>query len=355
MALREKKMSHLTYFEKMHRTTPTKTWVNSVVQEEIETALRYGAVGITSNPSMLPKAIKIDSRIWEPVITDLLNKNPNTCNEDIADELNKRIAQRNAKLLSSIFKTSRAEDGYAAIQSNPFTNDNLATLTKTACEYSNMAENVLPKIPSTAAGEKALEELTAEGINTIATGGFSVSQILAMSAAYERGLRGKRNKPRCYVVIIPGVFLEYLLDVVERKAIKVAPELIGAAGVFLTRRVYQAIREHKCKARLIVGGTRKTYDVTSFVGGKLTVTHSFSTWVDLMAENPTIVSRMGERPSESAISELKEKFTDFQKAYEVGGLKTTEFRDFGPCLKFNGACQKGYSEVVAKIESIRQA
>jgi len=348
-------MAQLTYFERMHKKTPTRTWINSVVQVEIENALRYGAVGITTNPSMLPKAVTMDYRIWEPVLKELLNKKPNASNEDIADGLNKGIAQRNAKLVFSIFKASKAENGYAAIQSNPLRNDELTTLTGTAREYSKIGENVLPKIPSTATGERAVEELTVEGINTIATMGFSVSQVLAMSAAYERGLRGQRKKPRGYVVIIPGIFVDYLVDVMEKEAIKVAPEVIGAAGLFLARRVYEVAREHECKADLIVGGTRKTYDVTGFVGRKLTVTHSFNTWVDLMVENPRIISSIGERPLKSAISELEEKFPDFRKAYEVDGLKTMEFRDFGPCVRFNGACQKGYSEVVAKIESMRHA
>lgn len=344
------------YFYEMRKKTPTRPWINTAIQEELETAIRWGAVANTMNPTHPPKAIKADRKIWQPVIDNLLKSKPDISDDDAVDFINQSICKRSAQALLSFYKESKGKYGYAAIQSNPNTNDDLSILMKYAISYSKIAVNAIPKIPCTKVGAEAIVELTAKGINTIVTMGFSVSQGIYIAEAYERGLNKRKSnspKPRCFFVIIPGVFLDYLKELVQSKSINIAPEVLNSAGIILTRLVYKLFKERKYQADLIVGGTRNTSDITSFVGGELHITHSFNTWKQLTEENPPVISRIFDQTSSEVILELKNKFEDFRKACEIDGLSPDEFRSYGPCLKFNNSLVEGYSKTRKEIQESR--
>ncbi|MBI4232510.1 hypothetical protein HY605_04730 [Candidatus Peregrinibacteria bacterium] len=347
-------MSKEDYFQRIRKETPTFPWINTAVEYELKTAIRWGAVSNSMNPTHPPKAIKTDRHIWQPVIDDLLQREPDIPDDDAVDFINQRIAERSAKMLFPIYEEGKGKYGYATIQSNPNKNDDLVTLMKYATSYSKIAVNAISKIPSTKIGAQAIEELTAMGINTVATMGFSVAQTIAMAEAYERGLKKSRSKPKCFVVIIPGIFCDYLDDLVKNKGISIVPEILRSAGVIISRLVYKIFKERGYKADIIAGGTRKTTDFTGLVGGSLHITHSFDTWETLIKENPPVVSRIFEQTPKEIISELENKFEDFKRACKIDGLYPDEFRNFGPCVKFNNACIKGHSETIAEIKMSRE-
>ena len=61
----------------------------------------------------------------------------------------------------------------------------------------------------------------------------------------------------------------------------------------------------------------------------------------------------GDITSQSIIDELKEKFVDFRKAYDEGGLPVDEFADYGPVQLFRNAFLKGYYQLLAEIAARR--
>ena len=121
---------------------------------------------------------------------------------------------------------------------------------KYATEYSEISENIVPKIPSSEVGAQVIEELTVRGINTIATMGFSVAQAQAMAEAHARGLRKSKDNTHCFVVYIPGIYLDYLNEQVSQKKTDIEPEILGCAGILISRRIYQLFKERKYKADL---------------------------------------------------------------------------------------------------------
>ena len=345
------------YFYRLQKETSTLPWINSAVQEEIETAIKWGAqAGCTTNPTHTPKAIKTDRKIWQPVIEKILRDDSTISDDEVVDLILQRMVKRTSELFLPIYEESKGKYGYVAIQSNPNTNDDLLTLIRKGICYSKIGINVVPKIPSTEVGAKAIEQLTAMGINTIATMGFSVAQAVAMAKAYECGLtylQKSCQKPRCFVVIIPGVFDDYLNELVEKIGINITPGIIRYAGNAWCRRVYKIFEEQGYHADLLVGGTRQVYHFTDFVGGKIHITHSFNTWQQLIKENPPVVSKISQETPSDIISELEDKFVDFRRAYKVDGLLPHEFRSFGPCVKFNTSCVNGYSETKEEVQAAR--
>lgn len=345
------------YFHRVMEETPTIPWINSAVQGEIEATIKWGARGgCTANPTHPPKAIEIDGKQWQPVINKILKDDPSISDDDAADLLLQSMIKRTSQLFLPIYEESKGKYGHVAIQSNPNTNDDLLTLIRFAVCYSKIGVNVVPKIPSTKVGSQAIEQLTAMGINTIATMGFSVAQAIAMAEAYERGLKYLRpsaQRPRCFVVIIPGVFDDYLNELAEKIGISNTTGIIRYAGNAWCRVVYKIFQEKGYNADILVGGTRQTYHFTDFVGGKLYITHSFNTWNQLVKENPPVVSRISDETPPEVISELGDKFIDFHRAYEADGLMPDEFRSFGPCVKFNNSCVEGYSQTKIEVQTAR--
>jgi transaldolase len=351
-------MSSNGYFHRLLKEASTFPWINSAVQEELDTALKWGAVGNTMNPSHPPKAIRVDRELWGPIIDEILQSNPGFSDDDAVDLVTQRIAERSSKMWLPLYKESAGKYGYVAIQSDPNTNDDASVLVRHATSYCRIGPNVVPKIPSTKTGAQAVEELAAKGINTICTMGFSVAQNIAMAEAYESGLkhleRGKQL-PRCFVVIIPGILDEYLSEQVELLEIfDVTTEILRLAGNAVVRHSYRVFKERGYRADLLVGGTREKHHITDVVGAKVHITHSFGTWAELQKENPPIISTISQKDPPEAISELEDKFEDFRRAYEIDGLKPDEFRSFGPCVRFNNVVRRGYAQSKAEIQARRQ-
>jgi len=345
------------YFYRVQEEASTFSWINSAIQEEIETAIKWGARGgCTANPTHPPKAIKSDRKIWQPVINQIIQDDPTIPDDEVVDLILQRMVKRTSELFLPIYEESKGKHGFVAIQSDPNTNDDLLTLIRKGVCYSKIGINVVPKIPSTEVGAKAIEQLTAMGINTIATMGFSVSQAITMAKAHECGLKYLQKhgqKPRCFMVIIPGIFDDYLNELVDKIGITITPGITRYAGNAWCRTVYKIFEEQGYHADLLVGGTRQTYHFTDFVGGKLHITHSFNTWEQLVKEHPPIVSRIYEETPPEIISELEEKLVDFRRAYKVDALLPHEFRSFGPCVKFNNSCVAGYSETKVEVQAAR--
>jgi transaldolase len=343
------------YFHRVQRETPTQFWINGARQVDLGLALQVGAVGVTANPTHPPRAIKADSEIWYPVIDEILRLNPDLSDDEIADLVTQRIQGRSAKMLYPLYRISNGKYGYVAIQGNPHTNDNLEDIVERGIVYSKLGENIVVKTVSTAVGIKALEELTAKGINTIATEGFSVAQAIKAAEAYEHGLKRTDKKPKCFIVHIAGIFDEYLTEIAEREDIDISSKCIEQAGVVVARSIYRIFQERKFNCMLLAGGARMPRHFTELVGGDLAITISLDTVEDLLLKDPPVVSKIEIKTDTKVLSELESKFVDFRRAYYPDGLTVDEFRSFGPCVKFQNSCLKGYDETLIEIRTRRKS
>ena len=65
-------------------TTQTDYWNDSCASEELAYAIRNGAVGATTNPSIVLNVLKKEHAAWKGVIADLIGSNPTASEEQIA-------------------------------------------------------------------------------------------------------------------------------------------------------------------------------------------------------------------------------------------------------------------------------
>jgi transaldolase len=173
---------------KMVTTTATDYWNDSCSVEELTYAIERGAVGATTNPTIVLSVLKKEMILWKDRILQIINENPIWSETEIAWKLIEEMAAKGASLLLPVYERTNGEKGRLSIQTNPQFYRNAVAIVKQATYFNTLAPNMQVKIPVTKAGVAAIEEATYLGININATVCFTLPQALAVAEAVERGL-----------------------------------------------------------------------------------------------------------------------------------------------------------------------
>ena len=192
-------MEAITYKSPLHQmvmTTDCDFWNNSCSVEELTYAIEHGAVGATTNPTIVGEVLKKEMPLWRERIGQLIRENP-TWNEDaVTWKLIEEMAACGAGLLRPIYEREGHLKGRISIQTDPRNYRSAEALIAQAVHFANIAPNLHVKIPVTQAGVEAIEEVTYRGVNINGTVSFSVPQAIAVAEAVERGLKpapGRRD------------------------------------------------------------------------------------------------------------------------------------------------------------------
>src|SRR6202158_2225613 len=118
-----------------------------------------------------------------------------------------------------------------------------------AVEFSQLAPNMIVKIPVTRAGIPAIEEATYRGISINATVCFTLPQCLAVAEACERGLKRREQEgkdistmgPVCTIMV--GRLDDWLKVVAEKQDITIDPGYLEWAGVAVFKKTYRVFQE----------------------------------------------------------------------------------------------------------------
>ena len=149
-----------------------------------------GLTGVTSNPTIFEKAIGGSERYDEPLRRAAeagLDARETFFEVAIAD------IRDAADLLRGVFDSTSGADGYVSFELPPELADDAAGSARTAQDLFARIDrpNVMIKVPGTAAGVQAFEELTAAGIPVNVTLLFAVERYEEVAEAYLLGLEGR--------------------------------------------------------------------------------------------------------------------------------------------------------------------
>ena len=152
-----------------------------------------GLRGITSNPSIFEKAISGSSDY-----SDLLNSLNSRSDLDAKaryEILAIRDIQDAADLLRPVYESSKGRDGYVSLEVSPYlARDTQGTLKEARTLWKSVGrKNVMIKVPGTAEGIPAFQQLISEGINVNVTLLFSQKVYEEVAAAYIAGLEQLAN------------------------------------------------------------------------------------------------------------------------------------------------------------------
>lgn len=334
----------------MTQTTPTCLWNDSASIQELTYSIEHGAVGATCNPVIVVGVLKKEMASWKDRIRALIEATPPATEGEISWQIVREVSIKAAALLKPIFDAQRGRNGRLSIQTDPRYYRDPKAIVSQAEEFSQLAPNVIVKIPVTRAGITAIEEATYRGVSINATVCFTLPQCVAVAEAVERGLtrrerEGKDIKtmgPVCTIMV--GRLDDWLKVVAEKENITIDPGYLEWAGVAVFKKTYQLFRERGYRLRLLSAAFRNHMHWSEFVGGDVVISPPYAWQVRFNASDVTPLPRINNPVRPEIVEELTRKFTDFRRASSEKGLSIEEFDSFPPTRRtlrqFIAACHE---------------
>jgi transaldolase len=340
-------------------TSPTELWNDSCSAHDLEYAIEHGAVGATSNPTIVMSVLQQDFAEWKGPILELFKAHPTWTEAQLAWELIEQMAVRGAALLRSTFDASQGRKGFLSIQTNPEFYKSKDALVTQALHFATLAPNIQVKIPATSAGVDAIEEVTAAGVSVNATVCFTVPQAIAVAQAVERGLKRREvaGLPISHIhsvcTIMVGRLDDWLKVVAEKQKLVPTPGTLDWAGVACVKQAYEQFNAAGYRTRLLAAAYRSHLHWSEFIGGDVILTIPPGWQKRFNASSVEVKPRMRNPVPEQVMRELLEQFPDFRKAFDPKGLKQNEFDTYGATVRTLRGFLGSYYELIAFLRDMR--
>lgn len=340
------------YFHRVARLTPTRFWINNPTRAEADLAIAAGATGCTCNPSYTQKMVDHPQegayarKVLAEVLRDVSDE------VEAAAEFQRRLVAPICARFMPIFEASGQREGYVSIQGDPIREDDPQVIISEGRENRQVSPNVCCKIPTTHSGLKAMETLIPEGTPINATEIFAIQQGIDLGELYEKLVPRGKDRPLLWYSHIAGIYDDFLKAYAEQHQADIYPDLLIQAGLAVSRKLYELVKQRGYCMSFIGGGARGLHHFTELVGGDVNLTINWVGTADqLLAQNPPVVSRMFNPVAQEVIRELCEKLPDFKRGYEIGGIHVAEYDEFGPVELFRGSFIKSWRRVLDLIRA----
>lgn len=321
------------------KTTKTSLWNDSADPVELAQSIEFGAVGATCNPVIALTAIKNNLGLWRPRLEEIARANPEATESQIGWLAVELLSTEAARLLEPAFQRTGGRDGRLSMQTDPRLHRSASAIVEQAVHFSELASNIIVKIPATKVGIAAIEEATFRGVSINVTVSFTVSQALAAAEAIERGLnrRASSGLPEkefgSVVTIMGGRLDDWLKYRAAKDRVLIDPGYLEWAGVATLKKAHHLFVERGYRSRILSAAFRNFMQWSELVGGDLVVSPPFD-WQLRINENAIPVENRIDIPVDPQIIEvLHDRLPDFARAYDVDGLSIDEFDSFGPTVR----------------------
>src|SRR3954447_3588561 len=236
------------------RDTGVSIWLDTLSRERLESGAfarliaDCAVTGATSNPTIFAKAITGSDRYDEPLraatgAEPLQERFFALALEDVGSA---------ADLLLPTYRATGGRDGFVSFECTPDLADDTAGTVEQALElWRRLARpNVMIKVPATAAGVPAIEELTARGVNVNVTLLFSVARYEQVMDAYLSGLerRARMGGPIDGIASVASFFVSRV-DARADAALPAESPLRGRVAIANARHAYSRYRERLTEPR----------------------------------------------------------------------------------------------------------
>jgi transaldolase len=215
----------------------------------LQTYIDKGLRGITSNPSLFEKAIT-ESNDYDAQIEELAlqGKSP----QEIYEQLVVEDARMAADVLRPGFDGTNGDDGYFSLEVNPhLAHDRQGTVNEATRLFAMVDRpNVMIKVPATAAGTAAFQELIEAGININVTLMFSMGQYEQIAEAYLAALENRAANVYNLkqIASVASIFVSRLDSKVDKMleafVTPKAEALKGVIGIANAKMIYQRFKDY---------------------------------------------------------------------------------------------------------------
>ncbi len=302
-------------------------WTDTAELHTMDEAIENGATGVTTNPILIKKSLYGNPDFWRPY----LKSAEGLTGDEKAEEILRCVTVEVAKKFQPVFEAMNGEQGFVCAQVNPKKQGDTAAMVEMGKRLAAWAPNIAVKVPATAAGLRAIEELAAEGITTVGTVSFTMPQAVAIAAAQQRGLdrcRAAGKKPgKAFSVIMVGRLDDYLRDVAKDMQSDVPESDIIQAGTAAIKKAYAICRERGYEAKLMPAGMRGGYHAVALAGSDMTMSLSAGILTALGKEE-AFVEHIDEPVADETVQRLS-TIPEFVRAYNLDRLPEAEFIRYG--------------------------
>jgi len=213
-----------------------------------------GLRGMTSNPSIFEKAI-VDSHDYDEDIRAMALEGKDAA--AIYETLSQRDVQSAADEFRPLYDKTDGNDGYVSLEVNPhLAHDTNKTMEEALRLWAALKRpNVLIKVPATADGLPAIQQLISEGVSVNVTLLFGLPRYRQVVEAYIAGIeaRAAQGKPVNHVASVASFFISRIDALVDPllekliaqggKAADLAKNLHGQVAIASAKMAYQAFKE----------------------------------------------------------------------------------------------------------------
>ncbi|MDA2992937.1 MAG: transaldolase [Actinomycetota bacterium] len=337
----------------MKENSQTVLWNDSADPKELKEALTWGIVGATCNPIIALSAIKADKDYWVGRIKEYAKSNPTATDDQIGWAMVKELSVSAAKILEPEFDKYNGRNGRLSIQTDPRNFRDAKALADQAFEFSQLAKNIIVKIPVTSEAIGAFEEATYRGVSLNATVSFSVAQTIAVAEAIERGLKRREAEgldtsqmgPVCTIML--GRVDDWVKVSVEKSGTLIDPGVMEWAGVAVFKHAHQVYKQRGYRTRLLCAAFRNHMHWSQIIGGDAVISPPFG-WQKKINNSGIIPNPNSiEEPVDPEILKTLQTLLEFNKMYDLEGLKVEEFTNFGAVLR----TLRGFLQSVNDLEA----
>ncbi|MEP6814579.1 MAG: transaldolase [Marmoricola sp.] len=234
-------------------------WLDNLTRPSLRDGTMAGLIargvrGVTANPTIVAKAIE-SSDAYDQQLHDLVAAGHSL--EDAYWHLVITDVTDALEILRPTYDSSEGADGFVSIEVAPdLANDTRATAKAARDLHDRIGEpNLLVKIPATAAGVPAIEDMVAEGRSINVTLIFSLARYRQVLEAYLAGLEelARRGGDLSAVRGVASFFVSRVDTEVDRRLEEIGTEqalaLRGRAAITQAKLAYRLFREAHTGAR----------------------------------------------------------------------------------------------------------
>ncbi len=311
--------------------TGTKLWLDSIDPDLVQSNRAWGATGATSNPIIVSDLLKTGR--FDDQIAGLFRKR--LSDEELAWAMTDALVRQAQEGFLPAWRETRGDDGYVSFELDPLLEDPalglpVAERTRRYVELGKQwragHQNRLIKVPATAGGLGALEELAAAGVPLNVTLTFSPRQYVAARDAIWRGAQRLATRERFKSVY--SIFVSRVDVYTEKHVPQLSPKAQGMVGIVNTKRIWQMNQEFwrgqnvPLKQEIVFAstGTKKPEDppwkyVEAFAGSDIE-TNPPATNDAVQRSGRTFTRQVDQLPPAEVLAEI-DRLVDLQKLEAV--------------------------------------
>ena len=333
----------------------TDIWVDYMLEKNIQYGLDNGLLGVTTSPTVTPDAIAAEPEVWKKAFIEKWKSQPELNQFEMLWECMYDFAEQRAKMLLPIYDENGIS-GRFCIQGNVYDFMNTEKIVAQSERIHSLGNNFVMKIPTTAAGLRAMEEIVYRGHSVMATATSTVAQVLAAGKALTRGLERREMEGKSNTGIAVACAMQLGLPescyvgYAEQNGISISKDALEYSAIAVGKKAYHLLIEKYPQVMFVLSNFEKPEHWTEFMGGRLILTMPMDYLETLDNTLPSsLEDRIDVPVDEGYIKELCDKIGFYKKAYEEDGMMPEEFSEFeGFCRTenlFMDIYEKGLKEV----------